>query len=592
MFLKLPYRFIFLTLTILLVACTAHDKQVENVINDAQQLLETMPDSALATLDSIKGRQAEWPKSQRMQYELVYAQAQNKAYVDFTTDSIVLEVAKYYDKHGSNNERMIANYLVGCAYRDLGDAPTALKYMNIAIDAVDENSKDCDLSTLMRIHSQMGGLYQDVASFDNELIENTRAEQIAWRIGDTISALNLKWQKACSLYDSHQYSKAVSILDSIEDFWRKYSILEQPSLIYPIKIDAQLLKENINEAGRLLGIYEKKVGIMPQSPDADIVAPVYFRLKSRYYVMSQEADSAMIMYRRFRNSLDYHSMLISERHGLLETYYRGLMDVYSLKQQPDSVIKYAQLLCNINDSICSDQSSEQLLNMQSLYNYSKIQEQAYMAEKNISQLRITIILIVSVAILLGIFMWIVYQKHMRTEKQKKIRANIEYQSLLKEMDKSAEELCLFKADSERFMKEKETEIKKLQTALNMYQANTISVEQWDNERVILGCEVVKHLRTLASQGKKATDDEQKSLYVIAQNGFPKFYATIKKDVYGLTELEIQICMLIRFRFIPSEIAVLTDHSSQRITNIKSTINKKIFGKQGAKTLEANLLSLK
>lgn len=226
------------------------------------------------------------------------------------------------------------------------------------------------------------------------------------------------------------------------------------------------------------------------------------------------------------------------------------------------------------------------------FNYSKIQEQAYMAEKNISQLRITIILIVSVAILLGIFMWIVYQKHMRTEKQKKIRANIEYQSLLMEMDKSAEELCLFKADSERFMKEKETEIKKLQTALNMYQANTISVEQWDNERVILGCEVVKHLRTLASQGKKATDDEQKSLYVIAQYGFPKFYATIKKDVYGLTELEIQICMLIRFRFIPSEIAVLTDHSSQRITNIKSTINKKIFGKQGAKTLEANLLSLK
>ena len=48
----------------------------------------------------------------------------------------------------------------------------------------------------------------------------------------------------------------------------------------------------------------------------------------------------------------------------------------------------------------------------------------------------------------------------------------------------------------------------------------------------------------------------------------------------------------RFQFIPSEIAVLTDHSSQRITNLKSTINKKLFGKQGAKTLEMHLLALK
>jgi len=592
MFLKLPYRFIFLTLIILLVACTAHDKQAENVINDAQQLLETMPDSALATLDSIKGRQAEWPKSQRMQYELVYAQAQNKAYVDFTTDSIVLEVAKYYDKHGSSNERMMANYLAGCAYRDLGDAPTALKYMNIAIDAVDENSKDCDLSTLMRIHSQMGGLYEDVASFDNELIEDARAEQIAWRIGDTLSALELKWNRACCLYDTYQQTKALAIIDSIEEFCQKHNLPKEPLMIYPIKIDALLKNGNIDDAGRLLCTYEQEIGIIPECTVDDVVEPFYFKNKGRYYVMTKEADSAIIMYHRYMNSHDCRPMSPSKRHGILETSYYGLMSAYSSKQKPDSVIKYANLYCDMKDSIDSDQSSEQLIRMQSLYNYSKIQEQALEAEKNVFQLRITILLLVSLAILLCISMWIAYQKHIRTEKQKKIRANMEYQSLLREMDKSAEELCLFKADSERFMKEKEAEIKKLQTALNMYQANTISVEQWDNERVILGCEVVKHLRTLASQGKKATDDELKSLYVIAQNGFPKFYATITKDVYGLTELETKICTLIRFRFIPSEIAVLTDHSSQRITNIKSTINKKIFGKPGAKTLEANLLSLK
>lgn len=580
-----------LLVTLFLIGCV-HDERTEKAITEAQQLLDTRPDSALSILDSLKGSKQEWSKSQRMQYELVYAQAQNKAFVNFTTDSIVLEVAEYYESHGSSNEQMMANYLVGCAYRDLGDAPTALKYMNIAIDAANENSTDCDLCTLMRIHSQMGGLYQDVASFENELVENASAEQIAWQIGDTLSALNLKWQRACCLYDANQQTKAIAIIDSIEDFCLIHNLPKEPLMFYPIKIDVQLKNGNVNEVGRLLSSYEQEIGFTSQCLNEEKLALFYFKNKARYYAMTQEVDSAIIMYRRYMNSLNYRPMPISKRNGILEIAYRGLMSAYSSKQQPDSVIKYSNLYCDMNDSINCDQSSAQMLRMQSLYNYSKIQEQALLAEKNVFQLRITIILVVSVVILLGIITWIAYKKHIRIEKQKKIRANSEYRSLLKRMDKSAEELYLFKADSERFRQEKETEIKNLQMALNMYQANTISMEQWDNERVILGCEIVKHLRSLASQGKKATDDEKKSLYIIAQNGFPKFYAAITRDVYDLTELETQICLLIRFRFIPSEIAVLTAHSSQRITNIKSTINKKIFGKPGAKTLEANLLSLK
>lgn len=592
MFLKLPYRFIFLTLIILLVACTAHDKQAENVINDAQQLLETMPDSALATLDSIKGHKAEWPQSQRMQYELVYAQAQNKAYVDFSTDSIVLEVAKYYDKHGSSNERMMANYLVGCAYRDLGDAPTALKYMNIAIDAVDENSKDCDLSTLMRIHSQMGGLYQDVASFDNELIENSRAEQIAWRIGDTLSALNLKWHRACCLYDTYQQRKALAIIDSIEDFCQKHNLPKEPLMFYPIKIDALLQNENINEAGRLLCAYEQETGITPQCPNDDMIASFYYKNKGCYYAMSQEMDSAIIMYRLFIKSLDSRPMPTSERQEVLEVSYRGLMSAYSFKQQQDSVIKYANLYCDMKDSINSNQSSEQLIRMQSLYNYSKIQEQALIAEHSVSKLRVMMLMLISVAILVCIILWGMYQKHIRIEKQRQIDANREYQALLNEMKKSADELRLFKADSNRFLQEKEKEIQKLQKSLTMYQANTMDVEQWDNERSILGCDIAAHLHTLSAHGETATLDELNSLSLVAEKGFPKFYATITRSKFGLSDLEITICILIRFRFIPSEITVLTGHSSQRITNLKSAINKKVFSTQGAKTLDAHLLALK
>lgn len=72
----------------------------------------------------------------------------------------------------------------------------------------------------------------------------------------------------------------------------------------------------------------------------------------------------------------------------------------------------------------------------------------------------------------------------------------------------------------------------------------------------------------------------------------KFYQTIIDDTKGLSYREIITCILIRFKFIPSEIAVLTNNSYQQITNLKSTINKKLFDKKGAKTLDSNLMSLK
>ena len=126
----------------------------------------------------------------------------------------------------------------------------------------------------------------------------------------------------------------------------------------------------------------------------------------------------------------------------------------------------------------------------------------------------------------------------------------------------------------------------------MYQGNVQNVEQWNNERTILQCDLVHHLHSLSAQGKVATQDELDSLVAIAQNVFPKFHQTIIDDTKRLSYREIITCILIRFKFIPSEIAVLTNNSYQQITNLKSTINKKLFDKKGAKTLDSNLMSLK
>ena len=64
---------------------------------------------------------------QRMAQVIAEADSLNRHYIPMTCDSLLLQACHYYDRHGSSNERMRAHYLLGCAYRDMGEAPQALE---------------------------------------------------------------------------------------------------------------------------------------------------------------------------------------------------------------------------------------------------------------------------------------------------------------------------------------------------------------------------------------------------------------------------------------------------------------------------------
>lgn len=585
------FLLIYIIITALLGATSCYrSEHTEQQLLMMDTLSDENPDTVLTMLDCMDFNAMS--KSERMHAELLRGKAMNKAYVNFTTDSVMLEVVDWYERHGNANQKMMAYYILGCAYRDLEDALSALKYLNLAVDAVDESDEDCDLNTLMRVYSQMGGLYQRVAAFENERIADSNAERLAWQICDTLSALRLMRLRASTLYDALQQSEALMILDSIVQFCNEHGLPEQTKNIYPMRIKYHIQTNNASCADSLLREYESKMGIRPSTQDEDIVDITYFYRKGLYYNLVEQPDSAIQMFKRLLQLINKRPLYTVGRHELREGSYQGLTEAYSLKHNPDSVIKYANLYCQWNDSSTRAKSSEHLLRYQSLYNYTKIQEQALKAEQKASHLRVTMILLVVIGIAIAIIVWSIYQKRLKKERQKQIATNKEYQLLLHELEKSADELLLVKTDSERFQREKESEIQKLQTALAMYQDNEQSVEQWSDERAIFACDIAKRLHSLSSHAQKATPNELNCLLVTAQNAFPKFYANITDASKGLSHTEITISILIRFRFIPSEISLLLGLSSQRITNLKSSVNQKLFGTQGAKTLDSHLMSLK
>ena len=157
---KTTYNFlqiVIITVLFLLVSCDGN-RFVDSKMASADSLMDVCQDSAqtaLAMLDSLKAQKPDMSKAQQMHYDLIYAKAMNKSFVDFTTDSVMKRVVAYYDRHGSVNERMLAYYLLGCVYRDLQDAPASLDNYYKAVELADTTSASCDYALLARIHGAM-----------------------------------------------------------------------------------------------------------------------------------------------------------------------------------------------------------------------------------------------------------------------------------------------------------------------------------------------------------------------------------------------------------------------------------------------------
>ena len=80
----------------------------------------------------------------RMAQIIHEADSLNRNDIAMTNDSLLLMACRYYDRHGTPNEQMRAHYLLGCVYRDRGEAPRAIDSYKDAIAKADTTASDCD----------------------------------------------------------------------------------------------------------------------------------------------------------------------------------------------------------------------------------------------------------------------------------------------------------------------------------------------------------------------------------------------------------------------------------------------------------------
>lgn len=270
----------------------------------------------------------------------------------------------------------------------------------------------------------------------------------------------------------------------------------------------------------------------------------------------------------------------------VENAYKGLMESYALIGKSDSLVKYSKLYAQTNDSANILKSAEEIIRMQSLFNYSESQQNLMERTKESRNLWLALFVFFVMVLFLSYFILVRF----KNRKKEVERLKNGYEQTLIQLRKSETELGEIQNNSENFKKQKQEEIESLQRRLSTYKEN-FRIQDWANEQNILHHAIVEHLRKLSGRGVVMSSSEWDDLEKTIRKLMEEFYSKMETYKLQLTDQEFKVCILIRLKFSSTDISNLLGISQQRVTNIKSNINVKLFHQKGSRSLNANISRL-
>ena len=565
-----------------LFACT--DRRYPTTLVAADSLCAVNPDSALHLLTQYKDSVQTASKAHRMYYHLLLADAMNKAYVDMSTDSILKEVADYYDRHGSANEQMRAHYLLGCAYRDMGEAPMALQCYQDAVDKADTLSQDCNYRLLTSVYGQMAEIFHKQNLPTDEIIANRNCQKYSLMGGDSLEYLLCIKAMIKPYFLLGDTLAMMKVLDDVYQLFLKRGDSLHASRTYgsSVYIDKLVREGRLSEARKRINTYKAKSGLYDNQGNLKGLYSGYYYYEGMYYLKAGQLDSAEHCFRKLTNNKNYH---LEECHGL--------MMLYQQRRATDSIIKYVQEYSDAVDEQANSRRTETVHQMTSMYNYQRYQQLSNMKER--SERRMMHIATVSILTLIGILILVVhrYLKNRREQLAKVLLLSKEYSDTIFKYNKVNEELDKLKSRDSSLLSDKEQEIQGLKQQLASYRDLLSSLRSRDQLSRFKKSDVISLFKEMSVGKRDCRLPDEEDWNRLAEQ-FSIFLPTTS-NVIGSPQLlspqELRTCILLAAGFTNGEIGVLLNASPQLISNIKTRVNRKLFGEETAATLMDNLVHL-
>ena len=568
-------KVLYLLLIIMLLASCAGNRKYDDLMQRADSIMNVNDDSAkvaIRMLDGVKPQLPEFSKSQKMRYELLRHKAMNKAYISFTSDSIMKEVVDYYDRHGSANERMLANYVLGCVYRDLHEAPLALEYYNKATEQADTTAADCDYGTLYRVYSQMGFLfskqylpYQELNAFD-------KAEKYAYLAKDTFNAI-VNYQNQGEVYAFlGKKDSVIAINLQAAKLFKKHGNDYVAAIAFGCNYNYYIEKKDSINAKKAFEAYNS-AGYEGNSNYEDAKAYVLYQ-KGTYYLFVNKQDSAY-------DNLSL-SFKMCKSYSIKAATTKALAQYYAKVNQPAMAMKYALQSSEYNDSDLIGVRKTQLQQVQAMYDYSRNQEIAKNAEQKAERSTRMNYMIVLSCLMLFLLLSYIYRKQIAIKKKKIAVSKLLYEDSLLKLKRLQDERAKLVAENDNKLAqviiEKENTISKLKTEITHIQERYSLSSVSDADLILKDSSIYKKIKFIEVHPKeKMCEEDWKELADTIEEVVPNFIPVLKNK---LNDKDYQICLLVRLGFSTSLVARLLGLSDAAISKSRKTMLKKICRKEG------------
>ena len=557
---------LFAALCVLLCLSGCRPKPYPSLLLAADSLAFVLPDSACALLASYAGDTADEPLYVRMYYRLLCIKAKDKAYIVHTSDSAILPVVAYYERHKRLPHLPEAYYYAGRVYSDLGDAPQALAYFQRAMH---EDEDRVNMTVKKLVLSQMGTLFKRQNLYPEALDAYRQGLHCSELMGDSVGMI----------YSNRDIGQVFMFLEQRDSALYYYQRAYQLSLLLGEKylgngvqiLMARLYTEegSYEAAHRSLQIALQDVSKYDRSATYSIAA--------RYYHFTNNIDSA---------EWYYHKSLLYGLLDVKEMANRGLASIALSQGKTVPAAQYLYQALLLGDSIRKLTKTDEVRSAHSHYNYQlREQENQRLKLQNLRQRQTNVAILVVFVLFAcgGTFYYLHRRKVMRLRLQvaeqlqaEAYRNSVQYQEDTRRRISQLEEQL---QSASHQLTDSESRCRQLTDEKQLLAHTLRCLEEEEQRRRLMkqrfsvsdACLLFRKKETTAAP---VTEDDWQQLETEADQLLDGFLRKLTTGPVRVSRQELRVSLLIRADFSIKSIAAFLHLTPTAVTSIRRRLSVK------------------
>ena len=564
---SLPVLFVSLCVLLCLSAC--RPKPYPSLLLAADSLASVLPDSACALLASYAADTADEPLYVRMYYRLLCIKAKDKAYIVHTSDSAILPVVAYYERHKRLPHLPEAYYYAGRVYSDLGDAPQALAYFQRALDAMHEDEDRVNMTVKKLVLSQMGTLFKRQNLAPEALDAYRQSLQCSELMGDSVGMI----------YSNRDIGHTFVLLEQRDSALYYYQCAYQLSLllgkkqlgngVQALMTRLYMQKENYEAAHRSLQIALQDVSKNSRSGTYSIAA--------RYYYEVGQIDSAVWYMEQLQ---DVGNLYTKEEAA------RGLAEITLAEGKTVPAARYLYQALLLGDSIRKLTKTDEVRSAHSHYNYQlREQENQRLKLQNLRQRQTNVaILVVFVLFACGGTLYYLHRRkvmRLRLQVAEQLQAeayrnSVQYQEDTRRRISQLEEQL---QSASHQLTDSESRCRQLTDEKQLLAHTLRCLEEEEQRRRLMkqrfsvsdACLLFRKKETTAAP---VTEDDWQQLETEADQLLDGFLRKLTTGPVRVSRQELRVSLLIRADFSIKSIAAFLHLTPTAVTSIRRRLSVK------------------